>query len=116
MSFSRAGKHLFVPCAIVGSILCAFPFLVVLPANWIYTQITGATDLFLARGFLSWAVIAGALSAICVLRCAYLFIRVRPLQREHVLFLTVSFFMIVSYTLVFLEPLRRGGFFLARMP
>jgi hypothetical protein len=83
-----------------------------MPANYAFSKVTGKVDLFLATGFIAWGIVAGALLVATASRCAYWMLSVRPMQRGHLVFAVLTFFMLISYALVAMEPFRRSSFFL----
>jgi hypothetical protein len=113
MDFSRTDKFFYLPIGLLGAVLCAFPFLVIFPADYLITLATGGSDWFMVRGVISWAVIAGVALVVTAIRCIYWVARIRPYRLGHFVFLVLFLFMTASYILVSMAPIRRAGFFLA---
>ena len=116
MNLTRIYKILFLPGAILGCLVCAFPVLIVIPASDIHTALTGAVTLFLVDGILAWLVIAGVLVILTFSRVCYLGFRLLPLQKAHGIYAVLSLFQIIAYTMVATGPFSRLDFFLNSSP
>ena len=113
MNFSRTDKLFYLPTALLGAVISAFPFLVIYPADYVITKTSGKSDLFMVNGVISWAVVAGSALFITATRLVYYFARIRPYRLEHFVLLILFLFMSTSYALVSIAPMRTASFFLA---
>jgi hypothetical protein len=112
MNLTRIDKVFFLPVAIVGCLICAFPVLVVIPAADIHTALTGRLNLFLGDGILAWFVIAAVLALVTLGRSCYIGVRLRPIQSTHAIYSVLSLFQAIAYTMVATGPFNRLDFFL----
>jgi hypothetical protein len=112
MNLTRIDKVFFLPVAIVGCLICAFPVLVVIPTTEIHTALTGTLNLFLGDGILAWFILAGFFALLTFGRACYIGVRLRPFQSTHVIYSAISLFQVIAYTMVATGPFNRLDFFL----